>query len=129
MSDPFRSSEFKAPEAPPAPKVPWFWRLRVWWASRHVSIGEGDNMVFHFQKTNNYADSYAIPWERIEDFADAWEKTPAGEPIALVFTKVGGQDVARRVMIVSPACVPTMARLARAAADEWSRAPRKKGTP
>ncbi len=96
-----------------APVKPMFWRLRVWLWSSSVRVETDALWTMYFVDINGKQASLACNWHDIEQHAASLESTPPGEP-AFVRVSYG-------TFLAKPACVPTMAKIARAAADAYAR--------
>lgn len=111
MTAPFRDADALSSERPP--REPFAWGLRVWFWSSSVYAYEREAWMLYFDDVHGDRKSAGILWSDIDALVTQWARTPAGEPLAVM---LDGQ-----VTLVRPACVPTMVRLGRIAADAYSR--------
>jgi hypothetical protein len=90
-----------------------FWRLRVWLWSAFVRVETDVLWTMYFTDINGSRASIACNWDDVERHAASLELTPPGEP---AFVRAGYGS-----FLAKPECVPTMARMAREAADAYAR--------
>jgi hypothetical protein len=114
VSNPYRDPAHQT--QPPAPATPTLWKLRVWWESLSVSSTSGrERWWLVYRDENGKRRACWISWGNCKNIAERCENTPAGEPAPLL---VEGTD---EVVFIHPAQVPTVARLARQAANALER--------
>ena len=123
MSNPYRDH---TPQETPAPATPTLWKLRVWWASLFVKSKAGDKWRIRFKNIQGQTMRYASEWDvaSLKNIAERCENTPAGEPAPLPYYRWFNPETGITedgVDFIHPAQVPTVARLARQAADCYER--------
>ena len=106
------------------PATPILWKLRVWWASLFVKSTSGrERWWLVYRDENGKPRACWISWGNCKNIAEVCENTPVGEPAPLPDYRWFNPEtgITDEVVFIHPAQVPTVARLARQAANALER--------